>query len=441
MFERGSSKTSSPPRSFQTTTDVKLSLLLAVAVFALALLGLVACAGGLPRDLREKKLDQPVTVDLFGLASAALPPTFKRAGVVNSGERSWFGGDLTPLEYHLDERRLTVRFLQGQHNTIGGYQADPVLLDVTLFNSNVPREEIERVTSTTIGRFYSPDNKTTLNSASWLPEERAGDAVLRSGEAIDPYDKKHPRWLLIHTDAARRARVDLFAWRNAYTIEEARRLVRDVATSLTSNSGLQRHFDEIKTFDQRMSARRDSVIVSIERALAACGVTPLAPDSAVASADCVARLSSNRRNVFIARYLGSVPSTAATQSAPSAAPEFAIGPAANEYSGAGSIDGRPNLDVFVLWWDVQAGRWRTGKLQGGMDNEELAAELEPDVAHRLGARDHAHFFRYVSYDVVFHPDRANAAEFLQQAARLEADLAAGKIVAGVRATKTPLGRS
>ena len=61
------------------------------------------------------------------------------------------------------------------------------------------------------------------------------------------------------------------------------------------------------------------------------------------------------------------------------------------------------------------------------------------MASRLTARDHAHLFRYVHYDVVFHPDRVNAAEWLREGARYQNDLASGKIITGVQATKAALG--
>lgn len=412
-----------------------------MAIVIIVALGvIVACAGGgLPRDLRDKKLGQRTTVDLASVATVSVPPTFAFDGVVNSGQRRWKGGELTPLEYHLDERRLTFRFVQGQFTTLGGYRASPVILDVTLFNSVVPTVEIENVTATTIDRFYSPDNKTTLASAAWQPEERTGDVVTRVAEARDPYDDKHQRWLLIYTDAARRMRVDLFAWRNAYTIDEARRLVRDVAASLNATAAAQRHFDELKTFDSRMEQLRDTVIAGIEHDLAPCKLPALNAGSAVSSTECVALLSANRRDVFIARYLGRVPLTAATNRSTAEAPEFPIAFGPNDYTGNGSINGLPNIDIYVLWWDQRTSGWRTGKLQGYLGTEEEAPALEPHVVRHLGSRDDAHLFRYTHYDVVFNPEHVKTAEFLRDAARLAADLANGKIVAGVRATKPALG--
>jgi hypothetical protein len=416
---------------------VKLAIIAIVVVVALGVI--VACAGGgLPRDLREKKLDERTTAELAGVATVSVPPTFAFEGVVNSGQRRWKGGELTPLEYHLDERRLTFRFVQGQYTTLGGYRASPVILDVTFFNSSAPKVEIENVSATTIDRFYSPDNKTTLAAAAWQPEERTGDIITRSAEARDPYDDKHPRWLLIHTDGVRRVRVDLFAWRKAYTIDEARRLVRDVAASLTATAAVQRHFDELKTFDTRMEQRRDSVIAQIERDLAPCKLPALSAGSAVSSADCVAVLSANRRDVFIARYLGKVPRSAATNRSTANAPEFPIGFGPNEYRGNGSINGLPNIDIYVLWWDQRTSAWSTGKLQGYLGTEEAAPALEPHVVRHLGSRDDAHLFRSVHYDVVFNPEHVNTAEFLRDAARFDTDLASGKIVAGVRATKPGL---
>jgi hypothetical protein len=419
---------------------MKLAFIVVAILAALGVPILMACVGGLPRDLRDKKLDQRVNVDVEGVASVALPPTFKKEGVVNSGERKWFGGDLTSLEYHLDERQLTFRFIQGQYNTIGGYHASPVILDVTVYNSSVPKEEIARVSNTTIDRFYSPDNSTTLQSARWLPESANRDVVTRSAEAVDPFDKKHGRWLVIHTDGGRRVRVDFFGWRDAYTLEEAQNLVRDVATSTTHGDALRKHFADIKTFDARMDARRDSTIAAIGRDLRACGVPSLVVGRAVSSATCVALLKDNRRDVYVARYIGSVPLSSSTYDDFRSAPKFSMGFKDGDYIGNGSIDGLPNLDIVMLWWDEKKSAWHSAKLQGnvGADEEEVAT-LEPEVARRLSAKEQAHFFSYRHYDVQFHADRVNTTEFLSQAARFEADLAAGKIIAGIRASKIALG--
>ena len=414
---------------------MKLAILIGAGA-ALAAVVLAACARLLPRDLRDKKLDERATVTLSGVATAQLPPTFKLEGIVNSGERTWFGGELTPLEYHLDERRLTFRFVQGQHHVAGGYRAYPVILDVTLVNPSAAAQDVEQVSATTIDRFYSPDDKTTLASASWLPEEREGSQVTHTAEAIDPYDKKHARWLLIHTDTARRVRADLFAWRDAYTIAEARELVRNVTASVSISPALERHFAEIKTFDKRMELRRDSMTAAIARDLSACKLPPLAPGTTVGSDDCVALLSANRRMLHVARYLGAVPLTPGNSVEPQL--PLAFGP--NDYRGFGTIDGRPNLEIFVLWWDQGRSAWRTSKLQGLAGSDDLADVLEPHVASRLSAREHAHLFRYAEIDLVFHPNRISMKDFLGEAARLEADLAGGKVVAGVNATKPSLGK-
>jgi hypothetical protein len=125
-------------------------------------------------------------------------------------------------------------------------------------------------------------------------------------------------------------------------------------------------------------------------------------------------------------------------------PEFPLAFGPNDYPGlgGGSINGLSNLDIVVVWWDAGKGRWRTGKLQGHLyEDENTAQTLEPDVTERLARRDLVHLFKYVHYDVEFHPDRVNTTDFLALAHRLASDLANGKILKAVTITNEPLGKS
>jgi hypothetical protein len=105
----------------------------------------------------------------------------------------------------------------------------------------------------------------------------------------------------------RRVRVELYAWQRAYTLDEARRLVRDVAAGVAATPRLQAHFDEIPGFDRRMAERHDRAVAGAASALAACDVPRLTPGAVAWGGTCAAHVSPDRRELRVARALGSAP--------------------------------------------------------------------------------------------------------------------------------------
>jgi hypothetical protein len=399
------------------------------------------------RELANRGLDERVTVDLDGVGTAALPPAFRKVGIVSSGTRTWLGGGTTNLEYHLDERRITFRFVKGQHNTWGGYSTDPVLLDVTLYAERVPATEIGRVTSTTIGRFYpQTDDASELAArfaaARWLPEpvaaetrKRDGDAVTRAAPDDDMYDAAHPaRWLVVHADPARRVRVDLYAWQSAYTLDEARRLVRAVAAGVAAAPALQAHFDDIPDFDRRMAERHDRAVADAASALAGCGVARLTPGEITWGPACAAHLSADRRELRVVRVLGRVPRAATAPGLEGRHPP--------QYRLVQRLDWQPrdadalyDLGTGMVYWDAATGRWEMYGLQSYLyDREEREHPLAAAVLGRFADREGVYVVRFSGYDLKFHADRSDVREFLAESARQEGALRAGKLVAGVAGT-------
>jgi hypothetical protein len=63
------------------------------------------------------------------------------------------------------------------------------------------------------------------------------------------------RWLVVHVDPTRRIRVDLYAWRTMYSVDEARALVRRAAESVQTTPKLAELFDGVNGAESREDAR------------------------------------------------------------------------------------------------------------------------------------------------------------------------------------------
>jgi hypothetical protein len=408
------------------------------------LLFLASCA---PRELKDRKLDQRTAVDLDGIGSVSLPPTFKLQGIVNSGDRNWFGGETTSLEYHLDKRRISFRFEQGQHTRVGGYSANPVLMDVTLFNDTVSVAEMSRIDSTTIDIFYSPTGRSTLSDVEWLPDARSGAALTRAGKVAKTVASDDAeRWLVIHVDPSRRTRVDFYAWTRVYTVAEATKLVSDVAASAARTPALAKHFADIDTFDERMERRRDAKLAELATQLEWCGIGLLAAGKVSWGTDCAAHLTENRRFLSVGRYLGSAPLSAA-QHDPRFRPSFPMAFKGGEFpSAGGTVDGLPHLDIHMYYWDQKTSAWTVAGLQAlapsekfGSDEDRAQAEILERLSKAASAkRDSAQLWLFHYVDVMFRADEVSLAPFLERAALYERALAEGRIITNVRVTKTPL---
>jgi hypothetical protein len=128
------------------------------------------------RELRDKRLDEARPVDLDGLGSVRLAPTFHAAGSPR--------GDPSAM-VRADAGRVTFRYEQGQHHVLGGYLANPVLLDVTLLAAPTPATAAPRVDGTTVDTFYGPIDddlpRVTAHFAAqrWLPDQVEGGALTR----------------------------------------------------------------------------------------------------------------------------------------------------------------------------------------------------------------------------------------------------------------------
>ena len=414
---------------------------LAVTVVSMLGLGWVTRAFASPwrRVVIQKRFDKADRVDLAGLATIELPPSFKPVGRGQDGARR---GNFSPetLDQHRDDYQITFRFEQGQHHVLGGYLADPVLLHVTLFNPGMPKPDATKITFTTISKFYPPVNNDRPRldahfvAQRWLPEIVVGDAVTRSaatgeGRGDDLVSGPPLRWLVIHADPTRRIRVDFFAWRKMYSIEEAQALVRRIAESVQTTPKLAAMFDGIKDNEAREEAEFDKVVTGALAQLGQCGIRSIGPEMVAWSDRCASWLSEDRRFLRLVRPLGRIPLASATGRV-RGVPQFRF-----ELPTDRSADtrGPSGLRVAMLFWDDATSGWKAAGIDHEHDEwEHVDRPVVSAIVPRLKDRTSVHLIALESHDLKFHPERLVVERFLAEADRIAAALRAGTMVRGVR---------
>lgn len=408
-------------------------LKLLVGAFLLVVVTVVAaCTLGSSwrRDLRDKRLDEARPVDLDGFGSVRLAPTFHVGGTP---------GDAS-ARVRADARAVTFRFAQGQHTVLGGYLANPVLLDVTLLAAPAPAGAAPRIDGTTITIFYPPVDDPPRLAAHfaaqrWLPNvPDAGDspgavtrvAATNEGRGDDVASGPPERWLAIHLDTARRVRVDLYAWRSAYSADEARALVRQVAASVTLTPQLDVFLAALAAEERRVAERGRQAPAEAAAILQRCGAARPAPGEASVGATCVAHLSDDGLRLRVAVILGRVPFPASS-STPSRVPQFDLAP------------DTPELDVSLMWWD--GARWDVRGLQYTLSGDSRSHPVLDALAARLTDQASVHLLRTFEMDFHYHPDGVDDLRpFLDEAEQQAAALAGGTLLPGMRGTPVRLNR-
>ncbi|MBV9880078.1 MAG: hypothetical protein JO180_06250 [Gemmatirosa sp.] len=398
---------------------------LLLGALLLAAVAVATCTVAAPwrRELRFKRLGDARPVDLNGFGTVQLAPTFH----ATPGGRG-------------DAHGLTFRFEQGQHTVLGGYRANPVLLDVTLLAPPDGGAAAPRVDHTTIEAFYPPvDDRARLAAhfaaQRWLPDppdprDPAGAvtrvAATNEGRGDDLSSGPPERWLAIHLDPARRVRVDLYAWRSAYSADEARALVRAVAASATPTPRLDARLAELAAAERRRAERSETAPVEAAATLRRCGIARLTPGETAVGTTCAAHLTADGRRLRVAALLGRVP-LAASRGTPGQVPQFALAP------------GAPDLGATLLWWD--GARWAAAGLQATLSGDDLSHPVLDAVAARLHDRASVLVLRTFWIDFQHHPDGVERlAPFLAEAGRQAGALAEGTLLPGVRGTEARFDR-
>jgi hypothetical protein len=399
-----------------------------------------AFAGPWRRAVVEQEFDKAERVDLLGLASIELPSSFKPVG------RGWGSsreGHFSPatLDQHRDDYQIMFRFEQGQHHVLGGYLADPVMLYVTLYNPGKPKPDATKITATTIRKFYPPVNtdwprfNAHFEAQRWLPDVVTGDAVTRTaatneGRGDNVSSGPPERWLVIHVDPSRRIRVDLYAWRKSYSVDEARALVRRVAESVQATPKLQATFDAVAGTDTREDAKFERTVSSALAALGQCGIRSMGPGMTAWSDRCASWLSDDRRFLRLARTMGRIP-LASFPARWNDGPEIRVTMPPGR---SAKLIGPPDFRMAQLFWDEPRRRWSIGGFGGHLfEGDGVDADLIEAIVPRLRDRTSIHLIALANYDLAFSPDRVAIPEFVAEADRVAAMLRDGKVVAAVRA--------
>ena len=417
-------------------------LLISFAIASMLGLGWVtrAFAGPWRRVVVQKGFEKAERVDLAGLATIELPPSFKPVG------RGWGSSreghfDPATLDQHRDDYQIMFRFEQGQHHVLGGSLADPVLLNVTLYNPTRPKPDATKITATTIQKFYPPVNtdwprfNAHFEAQRWLPDIVTGDAVTRAaatgeGRGDDVVAGPPARWLVIHVDPTRRIRVDLFTWQKMYSVDDARALVRRIAESVQTTPKLQAVFDAAAGVDAREDAKFERTVHHALAALSQCGIRSMGPGMTAWSDRCASWLSEDRRFLRLARTMGRVP-LASFPGRWNDAPEIEV---VMPPGRSARLIGPPDFRMAQLFWDEPRRRWSIGGFGDHLtEDDDLEADLIEAIVPRLRDRASIHLLALASYDLKFWPDRVAVPEFLAESDRVAAALREGKVVQGVRA--------
>ena len=330
-----------------------------VAILTALGLGRTEQAAASPSRRAVQQRSEPAErVDLAGLASIELPSGFKPVGRGQDGPRTGHFDPAT-LDRHRNDYQITFRFEQAQRTTPGGRLANPVLLHVTLFNPGRPKPDASRIGFTTIAQFYPPagNDRPRLDAhfaaQRWLPDVATGDAVTRTAatnEGLGDSVSSGPpeRWLVIHVDPTRRIRVDLYAWRTMYSVDEAHALVRRAAESVQTTPKLAELFDDASRHggaEARADARSEATERAALAALSQCDIRSMGPGMIAWSDRCASWLSDDRRYLRVARTIGRIPLAAATPGW-QVAPEYTItlpGGRSPRLSGASGLSSRADV--------------------------------------------------------------------------------------------------
>jgi hypothetical protein len=292
---------------------------------------------------------------------------------------------------------------------------------------------------TRLAELQSQGAPGRFQQLQWQTDGQNGNGVTRASAVADASAPRTPRWLVIHTDAGRRVRVDLYAWQKTYSLDEARQLVRSVAASVTTLPALHRYFEGIVVVDKRVQALRRAMLDAAAGQLKRLGIAALEPGEVAIGSGCAASLSGSGRALCVGRYIGSVPVAAAASDA-RGRPTFTFVHRAPEFQGQGVVDGRPDLQLRMFYWDVPANMWKVAGLQGvlfepvafGRDTGSPAI-IEALEARGQQARAEVHVWHFASYDLEARPQEVDVAKFLARAQRYRRALATGRIIANVKA--------
>lgn len=376
------------------------------------------------------------TGDLYGLATAILPRGYRALGL-DGADRS-----LSPAEQlarHDESASLTFRFTQDPGNDWGGHPKDPELLNIVLLAPSAREKPEEALQRFSIERYYTPTGETIpLDSPRW----EAGSSERYRWRVLAMKDHygtaQEPRWAIAMLDPARGIRLDFFVWQRRIKQADALTLLRGMLDSLQLQPALTDYFAQADGVQARLDRLREQNLQGVFAALAPFGLQAPAAGETSFGRGVAAWLDVDRAAVRVMRVLASVPLPQGAAKADidgQGRPQLPLVLEPGQYPGP-TRGGLPALHLQMLYWNPSLDRWqRSGLQQATMHEDYPLLPFEEAVVARLdttaGARDAVHVILGEHW---FHPpaldDARRIGPLLEECARWEAELLAGRIIGG-----------
>lgn len=345
-------------------------------------------------DLKDKRLDERESVDLEGLGTVSLPPSFRFLGLADTETGYVSARGATSAEFHHDDERAVFRFEQGNMTDWGGNSREPVLLNILFLNPSLSPDPARDEGGFSVWRYYSPMKDETIAQTAppWSVEDEGG-LRWRWLEMDDHFGTDHqPRVAVILFDPSARIRLDFFAWKKEYELADARALLRGILAETRPSPDLAAHFAIVSNFDERMDVRREANLAKAQQELVAAGAPTFAAGQYRFSPNWAVWLDDDRKSARIARYLGAVSLDGAERGYFNR-PAIPLAPAWLPKHEGGTAKYEQAIPISVLYWDESASVWRQTDLRRRTaDEDEALHPFFAAIAERLSDHSSAHLF-------------------------------------------------
>jgi hypothetical protein len=211
--------------------------------------------------------------------------------------------------------------------------------------------------------------------------------------------------------------------------------LRDALGSLQVTPQRDALFARALTRDQRMDRLREERIAAFFAALAPLGLRPPADGEVAFAPGVAAWIDTDRKALRALRQLASVPVAPDIARDRVGRPLLPLVLRRGQYPGP-TLGELPALPLWMLYWNPARQRWQISELQRATNDEHhpLLA-FEQAVVDRLGARpggrDAVHLLlQHHYYQLPALDDARDVGTLLRDGAYWEAELQAGRIVAG-----------
>lgn len=408
---------------------LKTILLIALGMLLLFfIIGVIAGGPAKGEDAKEPMSDAADIGDLLGLAHVHLPKGFVALGLANAPGADQALSIDERLERHLDDHAAVFRFVKDQRYSMGGHVLDPVLLNVVLLNP-IERDS-EALQRFSIERYYSPTGSTIpLDDTRWH-SNADGAYQWRWLEMDDHFGTdRAPRWAIALYDPAKHVRLDLFAWRKRFSLEDALDQLRTVMASVRTTPLLATRFDRTGTPAERLERSREANIARFCKALEPLDVQAPASGGISFGTCTAAWIDDDRRALRVMRVLASIPDATRLQLDKHRRPLVPLKLKPDQYPGT-MRNGIPFLYLSMVYHDPVTKRWHRSDLQDRTGDEQhpllpfdaaVCARLDPSAVHVVRT---THYYQPYALD-----DAREIEGFLAGCAKWQQELLNDRIVA------------